>query len=97
MAHNGYFYPDDIVIEIVDGIRISRVGLELPAIWTDEAINASKKIDFLTGWEIARQAFRKNKIDNWYRETYSERWKENEKFRNWIDEGRTVSSFHKQR
>lgn len=56
--HNGNFYPDDIVIEIIDGKRNARIGLDLPTIWTQEAKVAASNIDFLTGWEMARLAYR---------------------------------------
>jgi hypothetical protein len=60
MTHSGYFYPDDVVIEVVDGVRTARVGLELPAIWTERAKDAARRVDFLTGWEMAREEYRKS-------------------------------------
>lgn len=97
MTHNGYFYPDDIIIEMINGVRTARVGLELPTIWTEAAKNAAEKVDFLTGWEMARQAFRKDKMDKWYRQTYPDHWAEHILFTDWIKSGGTITSFHNRR
>lgn len=70
MAHNGYFYPDDIIITVVDGVRSARIGFELPTIWTHEACAASYKVDFLTGWEMARMAYRDAKTTEWMRSVH---------------------------
>jgi hypothetical protein len=94
MAHNGYFYPDDIIIEVIDGKRIGRVGWELPTIWTPESINAVFRVDFTTGWEMAREEFRKVKIDKWYKEVHPENWAENQAFSAWVKSGKSVTSFH---
>ena len=93
MAHNGYFYPDDIIIEMIDGKRVARIGLELPTIWVDEAKNASEKVDFITGWEMAREAYRKNKIDIWYKATYPKHWEEGQAFKLHMSQSKSVALY----
>lgn len=90
--HNGYLYPDDVVITVVDGKRMFRIGWELPTLWTEDAIKASKS-DYLAGWEMARMAYRKSVMDEWYKRTYPEYWAEKQEFALWMNNGGSVTGW----
>ena len=89
MMHNGYFYPDDVII---DG-TFARLGFSLPTIWTDAAKSAADKC-WISGWEMARLAHRKAVTDAWYRLTYPDHWADHERFKAWIYAGGTVTGYH---
>lgn len=94
MAHNGYIYPEDVVIKWLNGKQVARIGWELPVIWTKEALAACEKVNFLTEWEMARQAFRQEKMDTFLRNNYPDHWTESLQFRAHIASGGSVTSFH---
>lgn len=92
--HNDYFYPEDVVVEIIDGKRRARIGWELPVLHTEETIKLSK-IDPVSGWESARINYRKSITDAWYQKTYQAHWLEHLKFKAHLENGGSVTSYHK--
>jgi hypothetical protein len=93
MKHNGYFYPEDIVVTTVDGSRVAQINLDAPTIWTPEAISAAGEC-WLCGWEMARRAHEKAAHDEWYQRVYPDHWAEHLRFKAWLAAGGSVTGYH---
>lgn len=63
MEHKArYFYPDDIEVSVVNGKRVAVIAWWKPCDWhTKGALKVALKDPF-SGWEMAREAYRKRVI-----------------------------------
>lgn len=89
--HNGYFYPQDVKITTVNGIRTAMVDFTLPTMWTDAAITLAKSC-FVSGWELARREFEKNQMDTWLAATYPNYYREKLAFSQAHKQGYSISA-----
>lgn len=90
--HNGYVYPQDVKITLVNGKRVAHLDFSLPCKWTDAAIEVGKKC-FLSGWEMARRAYEDEQNDIFMQTVHPRHYAEKLAAKKAHAEGMSVSQF----
>lgn len=90
-----YFDPEDVHAWTAEnGKRYFRIAWERPAAWETPGALKMSQSSIIKGWQIAREGYRQQKINAWIRATYPHHAAESDAFREHINAGGTVSSFH---
>lgn len=87
-----YFYPQDIVVTVENGVRTAQLDLTLPTKWTDKALELLKT-DWITGWEFARREYEREYNEKWLKRVHPRIYIELKETRKAYASGMSVSQF----